>query len=156
MYTKILVQNSSVSLEALQACLIVARAQFPLESSCFFLRSLLQSLALYLQKSKQLYSIYSVESIPTPSLTQSTPVGDGDQPPCLVTSRADEHTHTHIHPEPLQVHKKILSLLYQIKIQNILWSNISPSNHWHLHCSISFLSLILASLATKSCLRLCW
>ena len=58
MYTKILVQNSSVLPEALQACLIAARAQFPLESSCFFLRSLLQSLALNYQKSKQLYDTY--------------------------------------------------------------------------------------------------
>ena len=35
------------------------------------------------------------------------------------------------------------------------WTIISPWNHWHLHCStISFLSLILASLVTKSHLRL--
>ena len=58
MYAKTLVQNSSVSLEALQACLIAARAQFPLELLHFFLRSLLQLFALNPQKSKHFYNAY--------------------------------------------------------------------------------------------------
>ena len=35
--------------------------------------------------------IYSTKSIPTPSLTQLTPVGDGDRSLCLVTLRADKY-----------------------------------------------------------------
>ena len=100
MYTKIPVQNSSISPEALQACLIAARAQFPLESSHFFLRSLLQSLTLNYQKSEQLYDAYILWNQYRPSFTQLTPVGDGDRPPCLVTSRADEYkrpTHAYTH-----------------------------------------------------------
>ena len=101
MYTKNSVQNSSVSPEALQACLIAARAQFALESLHFFLRSLLQSFALNCQKREHSYNAYTLwKLIPTPSLTQLTSVGDGDQLLCLVTSRADEHkrpTHTYAH-----------------------------------------------------------
>ena len=57
----------------------------------------------------------------TPSLTQLTPVRDGDQSPCLVTSCVDKHRHPiHIYTHtPCTVFKiyKILSVLISNKIQ---------------------------------------
>ena len=62
-----------------------------------------------------------MESILTPSLTQLTPIGDGDRFPCLVTSHADEHKcpiHTYAHtPRAAPRKYKILSLFISNKIQ---------------------------------------
>ena len=79
MYTKTLVQNNSVSPEALQACLIAARAQFTLESLRFLSQKSIIVIHFKLpEKRTLLRCIYSVESILTPSLTQLTPVRDRD------------------------------------------------------------------------------
>ena len=125
MYTTVQSRKSSVSPEALQACLIAARAQFTSESLRFFLRSLLQSFALNYQKSKHYYDAYILwKLIPTPSLIQLTPVRDGDRSPCLVTPRADEHKrpiHIHAHiPHAASRTHKILSLFISNKNTRIL------------------------------------
>ena len=118
--------------------MIAARAQLPPESFHFFLRRQLLSIITRYIKSKHLrYAYISLESIPTLSYTQLTPVGDGHRSPCLVTSRADEHkrpiyVHTHTPRAALDIYKKILSIFTSNKIQiyhNKMPDPIPPFRH---------------------------
>ena len=73
-----------------------------------------------------------LESILTPSLTQLTPVGDGDQSPCLVTSHMDEHRfpiHIHTHT-PHAIFKYIQNIKSLIKLPMSQATNTtSPPKH---------------------------
>ena len=81
----------------------------------FFLRrQLLSTITRYIKSEHYRYAYISLESIPTPSYTLLTPVGDGHRSPCLVTSCADEyklpHLPTHAYTPHLNIYKIILSI----------------------------------------------
>ena len=123
MYTKVLVQNSSVSPEAFS--LFDSSKSLVLTGITPFLsqKSIIIICFKLPEKRTPLWHIYSVKLILTPSLTQLTPVRDGDRPLCLVTFHMDKYKHrTCIHPTSHtdylkhMEHKNILSFLYQNKI----------------------------------------
>ena len=91
-YTKNSLEIICLTSSLAKACLIAARAQLPPESSHFFLRrQLLSTITCYIKNEHYQYTYISLESIPTPSYTLLTPIGDGHWSPCLVTTRADEY-----------------------------------------------------------------
>ena len=100
----------------------------------------------YIKSKHFRYAYISLESIPTPSLTQLTPVGDGDRSPCLVTSRTDEHkrpVRIYAHT-PRAVFKiyKILSVFISNKIQEYYNKNMDNQDYYpRQHHVQQFMSL---------------